>query len=236
MAMIQRLVVDGLNGRISCDLHFNPDLNIITGKNGSGKTTLLKLIWYLISGNLERIFPEMTFDRVRIETDAFTLEIEARTKARTRRFAFSLEREDENVSKDLSIEAVDHSTFVEQLNQRIAPVSGASVFFPTFRRIEGGFRVSGGVYRRDMRFFGSGPLESAMGAFSEEMSVFDHRFVASISTHDIIELLTKRYADVSEQTNSLHSGLSTYITDRIRSVAHEESAPAGRLKDAEAVL
>ena len=53
--MIESLSVKGLNHRVDADLEFNEDLNIITGKNGSGKTTLLKLLWYLISGNLERI-------------------------------------------------------------------------------------------------------------------------------------------------------------------------------------
>src|SRR5688572_24583984 len=121
--MIRRLVAENLNGRISCDLAFNPDLNIITGKNGSGKTTLLKLVWYLISGNLERIFPEMTFDRVVIETDAFSLEIVSRVKSRTTRYAFKLSIGEEILDKDLSVEAIDHSTFVEQLNERIAPIS-----------------------------------------------------------------------------------------------------------------
>ena len=64
--MIRSLSVRGLNNWINFDRKFNDDLNIITGKNGSGKTTLLKLLWYLISGNLERIFPEIPFESVSI--------------------------------------------------------------------------------------------------------------------------------------------------------------------------
>ena len=73
--MIQKLEVKGLNNRVDASLEFNEDLNIITGRNGSGKTTLLKLIWYLISGNLERIIPEILFQSVSIETDSFSLSI-----------------------------------------------------------------------------------------------------------------------------------------------------------------
>ena len=53
--MIRKLEVKGLNNRVDGTWEFNEDLNVITGRNGSGKTTLLKLIWYLISGNIEQI-------------------------------------------------------------------------------------------------------------------------------------------------------------------------------------
>ena len=55
--MIRSFEVKGLNKRFSPEvpLKFHEDLNIFTGVNGSGKTTLLKLIWYLISGHLDRI-------------------------------------------------------------------------------------------------------------------------------------------------------------------------------------
>ena len=50
--MIKSLKVKNLNRRMTFDLAFNSNINIITGKNGSGKTTLLKLLWYVTSGNL----------------------------------------------------------------------------------------------------------------------------------------------------------------------------------------
>src|SRR5260221_10041946 len=71
--MIKSLKAVGLNGRMSFDLQFHEDINILTGKNGSGKTTLLKLLWYAISGNLERIIQEITFDSFELETDACTI-------------------------------------------------------------------------------------------------------------------------------------------------------------------
>ena len=58
-------------------------------------------------------------------------------------------------------------------------------------------------------------LQDAMGRISTEVSVFDHKFIASISTDDIVELLREKYADVSEKTNELHEQLSRDITQKI---------------------
>ena len=69
--MIRKLEVAAPNIQVNAPLEFNEDLNIITGANGSGKTTLLKLIWYLISGHLEQIPPEIPFSYLSIETDPF---------------------------------------------------------------------------------------------------------------------------------------------------------------------
>ena len=73
--MIRKLEVKGLNNRVDGTWEFNEDLNVITGRNGSGKTTLLKLIWYLISGNIEQIISDIPFRSVSIETDRFSLSI-----------------------------------------------------------------------------------------------------------------------------------------------------------------
>ena len=69
--MIRKLEVKGLNNRLDGAWEFNKDLNVITGRNGSGKTTLLKLIWYLISGNLEQIIFDIPYQSVTIKTDSF---------------------------------------------------------------------------------------------------------------------------------------------------------------------
>lgn len=225
--MIKRLKVEELNGKISCDLAFNPDLNIITGKNGSGKTTLLKLIWYLISGNLERIFPEMTFKSVLIETDSFTLAIyhknrqNSKTNKNITNYEFDFSGGDTSISKE--VHSGGHSrnnftSFIDLLNDRIAPLSDSSVFFPTFRRIEGGFSLNEDTPEEwHYRSISARPpqLEEAMRVLSERISVQKHRFVSSISTQDIVRLLTSKYADVSELTNLMHSRLSSSIIERI---------------------
>ena len=55
--MIKSFRAKNLNQRLSFDLQFNEDINIVTGKNGSGKTTLLKLLWYAISDASDKSRP-----------------------------------------------------------------------------------------------------------------------------------------------------------------------------------
>ncbi len=208
--MIKRLVVKGLNHRAdgTHDLEFHPDLNLFTGPNGSGKTTLLKLIWYLISGKLEHIFPEMPFQFILIKTDAFTLDMlqvnpgkieltwkfageKTSTVALTvHRDTGALERCDEGEVK------------VEAMNQRIAQTTKSSLFFPTFRRIEGEFPGF------------SGDKESAAaGSLKEEtdVSLNGHRFVDAVSTEDMRQLLAQPYAKRCKNPKAELAALSCKI-------------------------
>ena len=73
-----------------------------------------------------------------------------------------------------------------ELNHRADLRAEETVFFPPFRRIEGGFA-----------------LESL------------HQFVSSISTADIEALLTRKYADISEKTNAMYLDFSRFIMDRL---------------------
>ena len=238
--MIKRLVVKGLNNRSdgNHDLEFHPDLNIFTGPNGSGKTTLLKLIWYLISGNLERILPEIPFQFVSIETDAFALEmawVEQKWDGTLRfdgqhtfgeskvelKWRFTGEKEfSETLSVDSETKAI-HRADVDKMNalkKRLAQTTKSSLFFPTFRRIEGGFsrgfRHSTPIRR--MPYRATERLQEGMSGLSEEVSVANHKFVSSISTDDIASLLAQRYAAISERINELQVKLSAEIKQKIR--------------------
>ena len=218
--MIQRLEVKGLNNRVDANLVFNEDLNIITGKNGSGKTTLLKLIWYLISGNLERILPEILFQFVSIETDQFSLSI----KPDKHEFNYNSAEGDMCVDFNIPLETIDLER-IDELNKIIVSKMKSSLFFPTFRRIEGGFtrssryitanipREYGGWMFRDMA---TDRLQEALSQLSKAVSVYNHKFIASISTHDIVDLLTEKYADVSEEISELQSRLLNDISKRIQ--------------------
>ncbi len=224
---IRRFKLSGLyqNKKSDFDLNFDEDINILTGKNGSGKTTVLKLIWYLISGNIERVIPDINFvkdtvfDKVEIETSNFSLKIKADEKVIS--IAWNVGQGE--IKETMSLEEYGEKMFYQFLNREILKVSGASVFFPTFRRIEGGFFTSlkreakvnsfeevltamqrGRIYRE---------FEEGINNLSKELSVHQHKFVTSISTEDISYLLTKQYADISENTNRLQSELSSFITE-----------------------
>ena len=167
--MIKSLEVKGLNRRFDYELptwadqkEFNPKLNIFTGQNGTGKTTLLKLIWYLISGNLERIFPDIPFQTVKIQTTPFELSI---NKVKPDQVKIDWEFEDgldwkfegsRSGSVNTSLKYIDLETYIEledsevsveleymeeidKLRKDIAGTMNSSLFLSTFRRIEGGF-------------------------------------------------------------------------------------------------
>ena len=227
--MIRKLEVKGLNNRADAAIEFNEDLNIITGRNGSGKTTLLKLIWYLISGNIGQIISDIPFRYVSIKTDSFSLSI---IHTENKKVQLECSRPKGGITiADINIplrsednERIDNMIF-------LTPYDISSLFFPSFRRIEGGFNR---VYRSMFGDFimqigdefgrkATELLQAAMSDLSTEVSAYDsHRFIASISTHDIGDLLTEKYADVSEKTNELHAKLSKDITQKI-----SEGKPSG---------
>jgi len=121
----------------------------------------------------------------------------------------------------MSLEEYGEKMFYQFLNREILKVSGTSVFFPTFRRIECGFFTSPKYEVKANRFEKAmkrgriyHELEEGMNNLSKDLSTYQHKFVTSISTEDISYLLTKRYADISENTNKLQSELSSFITER----------------------
>ncbi len=111
------------NDALNFDLRFNEDINVLTGKNGSGKTTLLKLIWYLISGNIDRMISFMTeealFEEILIETNTFSLSI---IRAETEGFSQKNISVRWNIGKGeqhISIEAYAENGFYQFLNKEI---------------------------------------------------------------------------------------------------------------------
>ena len=220
--MIRYLEIKGLNNKLSQSFKFNEDLNIITGPNGSGKTTLLKLIWYLISGHLEQILSVIPFSSLSIETDTFSLsmvqtkndEIDLRSK-----FA-----DEKPVSKTIDIDpktkVIDRKDIdeVNELEKRIVQTTKSSLFLPTFRRIEGGFSTG----PRDLEDSVSSliplpeMLQFTLRRFSSDVSVNGHKFIASISTDDIGELLTQKYADIYEKISNLQSRVLEEISEKMQ--------------------
>lgn len=215
--MIKKVEVLGLNGKLDFVYDFNSDLNILTGKNGAGKTTLLKLLWYMMSSNRELILSEIRFNYVHLVTDEYEFTIDNRKQMQNgilNKVSFEyLEKGQYNMSRvfthDHGILLDDDREFINELNRR-ADVNGEeTIFFPTFRRIEGGFALEG---RR--RMYGHPAvrtLSDGLEEYSMAMSSRRHKFVASISTSDIEELLTRKYADISEKTNSMYLDFSQFI-------------------------
>ena len=240
--MIQYLKVKGLNKRIDGEFEFNADLNIFTGANGSGKTTLLKLLWYLISGHLEQILVEIPFRSIAIQTDLFALGMERVEPDRvTLDYSFGKE---EGVYEFIVIAAetgrIDRKDtgWVNALEKRIARTTKRSLFFPTFRRIEGGFsRVNTDTDDSAIRFRASAPemLQDSMSRFSDEVSINAHKFIASISTEDLRELLTQKYADIYEEITTRQAQVLENISKEIQNNPNKDKV-SEIPQDASAVL
>jgi predicted ATPase len=220
---LHKVSIKGLNNKIDCDFEFNEDINIITGANGSGKTTLLKILWYAISGNIERISPEIKFKSFELDTSHFSLVLSKQENT------FSWDYSRVGVSKSGTFESPSADPFDEEaneLNRLIVGNDTSSLFFPTFRRIEGGYSmannrtvirrirngevITGSMTRDDM--------QDEFDSMSKRLSVSRHKFICSISTHDIVSLLTTRYAQASKELNECYRILSTSIIGQIEGV------------------
>ena len=234
--MIRKLEVKGLNDRVDAALEFNQDLNIITGRNGSGKTTLLKLIWYLISGNLGQAISEILFRSVSIETDSFSLSL-ARVRPDAGKFEFKVSNQGSmNAEFRMPLQLEDFQRLSKSY-RLFARVRNRSLFFPSFRRIEGGFdylpkhaTVDDLTWiRSDDPWWrsadeGIGMLQKAMSQLSSEISVYgEHQLITAISTHDIDELLTKKYADVLKKTDEPYAELLKEITQLSKEIIQKIS-------------
>ncbi|MDE0399143.1 MAG: AAA family ATPase [Candidatus Poribacteria bacterium] len=217
--MIKSLEVKGLNTKVDADLEFEPDLNIITGANGSGKTTLLKLMWYLISGQIDRAL-YITFEFVSIVTDQFELSIAPQDNNRENFFiqwSFSDFKEYGSGDQVTHYTAVD--TECSQLNAYIAQTTESSIFFPSFRRIEGGFshihQNRRMARRRRFKAEARDPFQDVMTQFAEQQSNDDHKFVSSFSMTDIEELVPRKYLDISEAINQMYADLLRDLKGKI---------------------
>ena len=242
--MIRRIEVKGLNNRVSDVWEFNKDLNVITGRNGSGKTTLLKLIWYLISGNVVQVLSEIVFESVSIETDSFSLSlVKVEPDAGKFKCTFT-DEEPMDVDFNMPLQGDDFLKLSES-DRLFDRVRNRSLFFPSFRRIEGGFnylsefttevsawlRLENSTWRSAVE--GMEMLQKATSQFSADLSVNGkHQFIAAISTDDIVELLNRKYTTVSTQTNVLYEQLSKNIAQTIS----ETKEPDNERKDASSVL
>ena len=247
--MIRHLKVEGLNHRLNDEFEFNEDLNIFTGPNGSCKTTLLKLIWYLISGNLQQIVLEIPFNFISIETDSFFLTV-TRVKSNEVKFDCRFNQGKNDPPKvvfataEPETGALESYTDADELNEmgkQIIRSMKSSLFFPTFRRVESElsslskYRDSGNY--REPTSLALHRLREGLSALSEALSVEKHKFITSISTHDIVRLLTQEYVDVSGKINDLHTTLTNEITKKIQAYSNNgKKSKTQKSQDAVPVL
>lgn len=214
---IEKFEVFGLFGRaLPISANLNEDLNILTGRNGAGKTTILKLLWYIISGNISLAIAEINFKKLMVKTDIYEIVI-YKISNNTCKIEFVLgnqhwEFEDEYNDEDGSF------TNAEDQVKGTLQEKGGSVFFPTFRRIEGGFGLNA---RRNTPGIIAGTraktdVEDSLFALSARLSAGPHKFVSAMSTVDIVGLVLRQHAEMSDESNVLQQMTSQEIIETIK--------------------
>ena len=187
---------------------FHDDLTILTGKNGSGKTTILKLIWFIISGNILLALKEIKFTSCEIVTSEYTCKVIRVGRARCQ---IKIVKDNQEYIFD-DDEQLEDEVFFEDAEDKARPIlihSGSSIFFPTFRRIEGGFSLTNteSFLPRTMKRAIS-DFDGALTELSRRLSNRNHVFVSAISSKDINNLLLRQFADSSERVNLLQQKIS----------------------------
>jgi predicted ATPase len=243
---VQKMRIKGLNNAPGwIEIAFHEDINILTGRNGAGKTTILKSIWYGISGNIEHLIREVVFESYEIETSSYILSVDRKESgpADIRNIeSFTIQLNDKQgralaPRKTESQDSIERGTAAGPVNVAnritVAIDDNSSVFFPTFRRIEGGFGMADREPSRytHPRHLPSSQMQDALEALSGFLTTRGHQFVASTSTSDLTVLLNRKYAELSNKVNKDSENLLQNIFALVRR-SHEYS----QSNDADAII
>ena len=218
--MIQKLYVEGLNNREKpLELNFHPDLNLLTGKNGSSKTTILKLIWFLNAGRILNLIKEVNFSFAELTTSNNIVSVKRDIENNT--VSISINKDKPFTISDLNLRELEYRrpTRIHEKITEIHKFSIPTIFFPTFRRIEGGFSMGDSF---DPRFGRQEEIRDAMEEFSRRLSSRNQRFITSISTDDIVSLLNMEYTNINAQINLFQKQKSDEIIQKIKTQKKNE--------------
>ncbi|MDK2123962.1 AAA family ATPase [Parachitinimonas caeni] len=199
------------------EIKFQNDLNIITGRNGSGKTSLLKLIWYISSGNILMALREIDFKEATLETTEYECKI-TRQSSQTCKILLSHNGKTEEFSDKYDQEGnvTDNAEdFVDTILQEI----GSSIFFPTFRRIEGGFGLTTSNTRLSRARI---ELEESLSSLTHQLSSKKHKLISALSTSDIVNLIAQQYSDLSDEYEKRQKKNSQSIIKLIKDFKKQE--------------
>ncbi len=234
--MIKSIEVKALHDKWDHNIVFHDDISLLTGRNGVGKTAIIKLAWYLISGNIERTLREINFLSAKVTTDTCIISIGSENMDPTSKVR--VEADFLGKSPTMSVEIPRQEWAVRDgeidvINSHVARATGSSLFFPTFRRIEGGFATSNDLLQQRGRMRGVNELSHALESYVGAISVYKHNFVATLSTQDVHALLTEKFADASRKTDEIHRHLYTELKAKIGTFTKDQSvkkATAGAYK------
>lgn len=253
---LKRVSIKGLNNKVDCDFEFHDDINIVTGINGCGKTTLLKMLWYAISGNIECLISEISFVEFNLETSDFSLFLINQNYEHNGQLSNIILPEDavyspSFISKRSKIKWHYISNKVQQngvvniagynpiderelelLKSLIFESRDSSLFFPTFRRIEGGYSLINPKIKKPLSNFSTSlaelrqfqreannvNIQERFDKLSNNMSFAEHKFICSISTHDLGYLLRLHHAETTEKIDEYSLALNKSLISKLENI------------------
>ena len=248
---LKRVSIKGLNNKLDCDFEFNNDINIVTGINGSGKTTFLKILWYAISGNIESLISEISFKSFNLETSNFSLSLINKGIGIEWQYVANEIKQ----SGDINLYEYNSVERLELLKSLILETRDSSLFFPTFRRIEGSYSIVNPQTPKSILtqptipdlnipipfpFMGSKlqsegrknatNIKNEFDKLSILLSTSGHKFICSISTHDLGLLLKSHDEQISQKINEDFLRLSALLSSQIPNGKQDASAILSRIQ------
>jgi predicted ATPase len=248
---LKRVSIKGLNNKLDCDFEFNNDINIVTGINGSGKTTFLKILWYAISGNIEHLISEINFKSFNLETSNFSLSLINKGIGIEWQYVANEIKQ----SGDINLYEYNSVERLELLKSLILETRDSSLFFPTFRRIEGSYSIVNPQTPKSILtqptipdlnipipfpFMGSKlqsegrknatNIKNEFDKLSILLSTSGHKFICSISTHDLGLLLKSHDEQISQKINEDFLRLSALLSSQIPNGKQDASAILSRIQ------
>jgi predicted ATPase len=249
---LKRVIIKGLNNKVDCDSEFHNDINVVTGINGCGKTTLLKMLWYAISGNIDRLLSEISFESFSLETSCFHLSlinqshedkgevptviipegavyspsfISKRSTIKCKWRYISDEIQQNGVINIVRYNPIDERELELLKSLIIFESRDSSLFFPTFRRVEGGYSLINPKsqkplsnsyrslaelhqFQRESNNVNIVNIQKGFDSLSNNISFAKHKFICSISTNDLGYLLRLHNAKTTEKIDEYYLALN----------------------------
>jgi predicted ATPase len=226
--MIKSFKVIGLWGRQDYEFSESEiqqgtnNLSIITGRNGTGKTTILKLMWYMLSGHIRQAFAEIVFKEA--ESISTTGEVKLvrrfsknsdrnprdKTKIPTGVIVLDVEIKGKNGEYVFSLKAIPYNELYYFLNEEAPSSSIISLFFPTFRRVEGGFSFG---ESNDFLKNESIKIIEGFRDFSKRMSHRNHKMIAFADFDDVRLIVNEISSDIATKLRPFEDSFTKFLSE-----------------------
>jgi predicted ATPase len=219
--MIKSFKITGLWNRqdyVFDENTIHSDINIFTGSNGSGKTTILKLMWYMLSGQLQQAVSEIEFKEVELKTINEYCSIKKRFSQKGEKDKYGsiipfntpiidaifLMLDNRNPHNNrYTINQTPQNAILEQVS-KFFPSDIPSYYFPTFRRIEGGYSFGQKNETND--------IIERFRDFSKRMSHQNHQMLAFADFEDVKALINQVSSDIATELRPYEDDFTQFLS------------------------